>query len=196
MGKPYSDLEKRALAVLAGGGDPAASRDLGLANYWKWRINPLDDSHDLPSASERSSGRKLLEVTLKPFGLDNTVDALIKTTISTRSSEFFASRFGIFGIDLVDSSTTGIPLRLNGYKPARVYGRSGAGASAASRISRITKRKYKSYFSESDQGYSSPFGKIAGTSTQAERQTDIKTTLLAGSSTLGLVTFTPEKLKV
>lgn len=196
MGKAYSDLEQRALAVLAGGGDPGTSQDEGLANYWKWKINPIAASHNLPAASERPAGRKLVDVTLKPFGLDSTVDALIKTTISIRSSEYFASKFNILAIDLVSSSTTGTPLRLKGYKPARVYARTGAGTSGVSRTSRITGRRYKSYFAESDQGYSAPFGKIAASSTEASQQLDIRASLTGGTSTVGLITFTPEKLKV
>lgn len=196
MGKAYSDLEQRALAVLAGGGDPAASQDQALSNYWKWRVNPLAPSHNLPAASERPAGRKLIDVTITPFGLPSTVDALIKTTISIRSQEFFTSRFATLGISLITGETTGIPLRLNGYKPARVYARTGAGTSGVPRISRITGRRYKSYFTETDQGYSAPFGKKAAASTEAGQQADIKGSFTGANNTVGLVTFTPEKFKV
>jgi hypothetical protein len=68
MGKPYSDLEKRAIAILSGGGDPATSQDQELAKYWKWRLNPSATSHDLPEASIRDTGRKLDDVAIEPFG--------------------------------------------------------------------------------------------------------------------------------
>ena len=51
MAKPYSDLEKQALAIIRGGGDPSTSQDEGLANFWKWKLNPAATSHDLPSES-------------------------------------------------------------------------------------------------------------------------------------------------
>jgi hypothetical protein len=196
MGKPYSDLEKRAIAVLAGGGDPAASQDQELASYWKWRINPTAPSHNLPTASERSTGRKLDDIAITPFGIEMGENMLAKVTISKRSDEFYKPKYADLGIELIDGTGTEVAYRLGSFKPARVYARTGAATSAVTRTSRITGKKYKSYYQESDQGYSAPFGKKLATDTQAERQQEIKTEVQSINSAINLITFTPEKIKV
>jgi hypothetical protein len=98
------------------------------------------------------------------------------------------------GISVIDNTVKAF--RLGKFKPARVYARTGAAATSADRTSRITGRKYKSYYQESDEGYSAPFGKKAATDTQAERQQEIKIEVQSIVDTINLITFTPEKIKI
>lgn len=85
MGKPYSDLEKRAIAILAGGGNPATSQDTAVANYWQWKINPSSAAHRIGEASTRTSGRKKKEVALNPFGADLAQGIFAKAQITQRT---------------------------------------------------------------------------------------------------------------
>jgi hypothetical protein len=195
MGKPYSDLEKRAIAILSGGGDPATSQDQELAKYWKWRLNPSATSHDLPEASIRDTGRKLDDVAIEPFGVVfEGTNVYAKASISQRAKEFFSPKLADLGVKAIDNTVKAY--RLGRFKPARVYARKGAGTTSAPRTSRITGRKYKSYYQEADQGYSAPFGKKTGTDTQAGRQLIVQQAVKAiDAATINLITFTPEKVK-
>lgn len=192
MGKPFSDLEKRAYAILANGGDPAQSQDQELAKYWRWRINPSLDSHDLPTASERPNGRKLDEVAIIPFGIDLPVNQYAKTTISKRSSTFISSgvKTALQIKDIVADTTA---YRLARFRPAKVYARTGAAENPEERTSRITGRKYKSYYAAADQGYTMPFGSTEAASTVAERQAAISAAIKTQDATIDLITFSPEK---
>lgn len=164
MGKPFSDLEKRAFTILANGGDPAQSQDTELANYWKWRINPSLASHDLDAASERPNGRKLDEVTIIPFGIDLPTGQYAKTTISQRSRAF-ANGSVETALQIADITADTVAYRLARFRPAKVYARTGAADTPISRTSRITGREYKSYYAKADPGYTMPFGKQAATDT-------------------------------
>lgn len=195
MGKPFGDLEKRALAVLAGGGNPAQSQDKELANYWTWRINPADNSHDLKTTSVRTSDRKLDDIGITPFSLDLPSGQLAKVTISQRSLAFAAGIKAALGYE--DLGATTVAYRLGKFTPAKVYARTGASDVGVSRTSRITGRKYKSYYSEEKEGYSMPFGEKTAGDTQFERQTAISTALKAlAAQKIELISFTPEKARI
>lgn len=192
MGKPFSDLEKRAFAILANNGDPTQSKDKELAEYWKWRLDPTLASHDLPAASERPNSRKLQQVALVPFGIDLPTNQYAKTTISKRSFDFASS--GVLddlALESVDADT--IAYRLARFRPAIVYARTGAADVTVSRTSRITGRKYKSYYAAADEGYTMPFGKKVAADTVTERQAAIRAALEAKTETIDLITFSPEK---
>jgi len=186
MGKRCGDLEKRALAVLAGGGNPANSQDEELRNYWTWRINPSDNSHNLPAASERPTGRKLDEVAIEPFNIDLVADLFVKVNISQRSNGAAATAVKT-ACGFKTLTATQKALRVDRFKPARVYWRTGDATNSVVRTSRITKRSYKSYYSAGDEGFSVPFGKV-GTDSIVERQAAIRAAL-AG---INLITFSPE----
>lgn len=191
MGKPYSDLEKQALAVIRGGGNPANSQDQGLANYWKWRLDPSDASHDLPDASTRKIGRKLDYIAVKPFVTLPVATQYAKVTISQRSLQGMPTTLKpVAGFKTLTEEPTA--LLLGGFKPARVYFRKATGTTEQPRTSRITKRKYKTSYTASDQGYSVPFGKIATTDTQLSTQQDLTVLLTAPNPGFTLVTFSPE----
>lgn len=130
MGKPYSDLEKQALAIIRGGGDPATSTDEGLANYWKWRLNPASSSHDLPAASTRTTGRKLDFVSILPFAVLPVATQRGRVTISQRALAAAASGLrAAAGLKLLSEEPTS--LDLGNFKPARVYYRTGAATANA-----------------------------------------------------------------
>lgn len=194
MGKPFSDLEKRAYTILANGGDPLQSLDQELASFWQWRINPSANSHDLPAASERPNGRKLEDVAIRPFAVDLPTNTYAKVTISERSSTWGANDLqGLY--QHVDITTTNIALRLKNFRPARVYARTGAANTPVSRTSRITGREYKSYYDRADQGYSAPFGDSADGDGLQARQVAIEQSLSSGDTTINLISFSPEKYR-
>lgn len=190
MGKRFGDLERRALAVLAGGGNPANSVDEELKKYWTWRINPSDSSHNLPAASERPTGRKKTPVYLTPFGKDVPDTILFAASISQRSNTARTSQDltnAVLGYEALGTKTD---VSSPGFRPARVYYRTGDAANSISRTSRITGRIYKTYYTAADQGYSAPFGKV-GTNTQGERQSAIRTAIGAD---INLITFSSERI--
>lgn len=193
MGKPYSDLEKRAIAILAGGGNPATSQDQAVARYWQWKINPSAASHRLNAQSKRPNNRKKDEVALLPFSVAPIPGVFAEAMISKRSkTALTAANATICG----HQSTTGSDKVINfgKYKPAYVYWRTGEAAESADRTSRITGRTYKSYYTATDEGFMAPFGRptTSSTDSQAARQTAIKTALGTG---INLITFTPEKYR-
>lgn len=190
MGKPYSDLEKRALAILANGGDPAKSQDTALAKYWAWKINPSSNAHNLPAESTRTAGRKKTEVALLPFGVTLGANVFAKAQITKRTDDnnsSIQSECGYQTLSIEDQA-----LRLRGYNPAYVYWRTGAATTSTQRTSRITGKPYKSYYAQTDQGYLAPFGRKAAGDTEGERQKAIKGAL---GTSINLITFTPEKYR-
>lgn len=194
MGKPYSDLEKQALAIIRGGGNPATSADEGLANFWKWKLNPADNSHDLPSESTRTTGRKLDFVAISPFASLPVATQQAKVTISQRAlAAVPAAVKTAAALKLASEEPTA--LVLGNFKPAKCYFRLGAATTATPRESRITKRKYKSAYTPSDQGYSFPFGKKTATDTLVSTQADIRTAFGTGATAPRLITFSPEKYR-
>lgn len=198
MAKRFGDLEKQALAILANGGNPATSQNTALANYWQWRVNPSDPAHNLPAASERPNGRQTMPVYLKPFGVNLAATIFAKVTISERSDTAAGTTVKTACEILSDPLTpaTNIGLALKGFKPARVYWRTGRADSSSDRISRITKETYKSFYGTNDEGFSVPFG-AKGSDSLAIRQNDIKVAVkaLAGVGSKGLITFSPEKYR-
>ena len=194
MGKPFSDLEKRALAILANGGDPSQSRDLELARYWEWRLNPSASSHDLPEASTRTTGRKLDDYALRPFGIDLPAGTFAKVTMSQRTkAALSANQLTILQVTEIEQNTTAY--RLARFTPAKVYWRTGANATPIERTSRITGRKYKTYYEQSDEGYTAPFGKAGDNVSLQQRQQAIREALQPESGTVDLVSFSPEKAR-
>lgn len=190
MGKPYSDLEKRALAVLAGGGNPATSQDEELRNYWQWRVNPRDSSHNLPEASTRTAGRKLDTVAIEPFSITLITNLFAAVTISQRTNNAaVAAVKTACGFRALAAEQKSLPIKR--FTPARVYWRTGEAATSANRTSRITKRNYKSYYAAGDEGYSAPFGKV-GTDSVDQRQVAIAAAL---GNTIQRITFSPEKYR-
>lgn len=189
MGKRFGDLEKQAIAILANGGNPAASTDQALAKYWAWKINPSSNDHNLPAASERPNNRKLTDIAIEPFALVLPANIFAGCTYSKRSETAGAGVKTACGIKVL--GTNDIRLNIKSFKPARVYWRTGEAAESAARISRITGRTYKSYYAATDEGFSVPFGKV-GAGTVAERHAAIKAALPA---TLNLITFSDEKYR-
>lgn len=192
MGKPFSDLEKRALAILANGGDPAQSRDLELARYWEWRINPSANSHDLPAASTRTQGRKLDDYAIKPFGIDLPTGTFAKVTMSKRTEAALNDSQKTI-LQLIEIQDDTVAYRLARFTPAKVYWRTGAGTTPVERTSRITGRKYKTYYESTDQGYTAPFGKTTDGVSLQQRQQAIRGALQPEAGTVDLVSFSPEK---
>ncbi|WP_009632445.1 hypothetical protein [Synechocystis sp. PCC 7509] len=196
MGKRFGDLEKQALAILAGGGDPATSLDEGLKKFWAWKINPSAASHNLPAVSERPNGRETLEIHLKPFAATLPANVFATVTLSKRSDTAGGNAIKTACGLTVPTVGTDIGLKLKNFTPARVYWRVGRAASSSDRISRITGRSYKSYYAAADEGFSMPFGK-KGTDDLESRQVEIETAVeeLAGVGANGLITFSPEKYR-
>ena len=192
MGKPFSDLEKRAFTILANGGDPAASQDSELASYWRWRINPSLNSHDLPAASERPDGRKLDDVYINPFGVDMPTGVFAKVSASQRALTYAQAGLKT-ALQHTTLAATETGFKLGNFKPAKVYLRTGAAATSLSRTSRITGREYKSYYAREDEGYTYPFGQNNDAETLSDRQSEIRTAILAQDSTINLISFSPEK---
>lgn len=191
MGKPYSDLEKRAIAILAGGGNPATSQDTAIANYWKWKINPSSSDHKLPIPSLRTTGRKKSDVALNPFGADLAANIFAKAQITKRTNDAMPANLKTACAYKALSGSDGQALRLRGYKPAYVYWRTGEATTSEQRTSRVTKRPYKSYYKAEDDGYLAPFGQSVATDTEGDRQKAIKLAL----PNINLVTFTPERYR-
>lgn len=193
MGKPYSDLEKRAIAILAGGGNPATSQDQVVARYWQWKINPSNANHRLPATSKRPNNRKKDEVALYPFALELAAGVFAQAMISKRAKAALGTNNTVCGHQT--PSTGQQVLQLGNYKPAYVYWRTGAATDSADRTSRITGRTYKSYYTATDEGYMAPFGKNgAGPGiSEAERQQAIQAALT--NTNINLITFTPEKYR-
>ena len=192
MGKPFSDLEKQAFTILANGGDPAQSLNEELARYWRWRINPAANSHDLPSESTRTQGRKLDDFGLNPFGIEMPTGVLAKVTMSKRTQAAIDDPLKrTFGISDLDDTTQSY--RLGRFTPAKVYWRTGASTTPVERTSRITGRKYKSYYEESDQGYTAPFGEATDGASLQERQKEISAQIRQAFPTADLISFSPEK---
>lgn len=190
MGKPYSDLEKRALAILANGGNPAQSQDTAVANYWQWKINPSSAAHNLPETSTRTTDRKKDAVALNPFGATLATGVFAKAQITKRTNNALPA-----GVKTACAYQTVAnnqqALRLRGYSPAYVYWRTGEATTSATRTSRITRKPYKSYYAPEDQGYLAPFGQSAAGDTEGERQKVIKSAF----TNINLITFTPEKYR-
>jgi hypothetical protein len=191
MGKPYSDLEKHAIRLITVQPDYTQWTDEEVRKYWAWKIRADKASHNLPSASERPSGRKLSPVYLKPFGKNLPATVFYQAGITTRSKEAKVNQ-GLTD-EVLGYLTPGAdanneePKR---FKPARVYYRTGAATTPVTRTSRITGREYKTYYAAVDQGYSMPFGK-KGTDTEAQRHQEI---IAAIGNDIHRITFTPERI--
>ena len=194
MGKPYSDLEKRALAILANNGNPASSQDAEVANYWKWKINPSLDSHTLDEGSTRPRGRKLLDVAINPFGINMAANTFAKATISDRANDFLDADIKS-ALKFKTLAANDTVYRLGRFTPARVYFRLGAATATRTETSRITRRKYKTHYQKTDQGYTAPFGQSAEADTVFARQTQIKTAIKSKFESANLITFSPEKVR-
>ncbi len=191
MGKPYSDLERQAIAILANGGNPANSQDTALAKYWAWKINPSNSDHKLPPASKRTADRKKDPVYLLPFGATLNASIFAKVQITKRTNTALpATAKTACNYKTLGNADQG--LRIRGYDPAYVYWRTGAATSSTDRTSRVTGRTYKSYFAAGDQGYMAPFGRDDATDNEAARQKAITT---AFGTSVQLITFTPEKYR-
>lgn len=192
MGKPFSDLEKQAFAILANGGDPAQSLNTELARYWRWRINPSLDSHDLDPESIRAENRKLDDFAIEPFGLDLPNGVSAKVTVSKRTQarvpEGSRATFGFKAIN-----ATNVAIKLANFRPAKVYWRTGALDQSVERTSRITGRKYKTYYRENAEGFSMPFGEGAENETLQQRQEILRGWLQANQDDPELISFSPEK---
>jgi hypothetical protein len=191
MGKPFSDLEKQALRLLAGGGNPLTGNDEELKKYWKWRINPGDVSHNLPDASTRTVGRQLNEIGIIPFGLDLATNQVAKTTVSQRSQTFYASKKSELGHKTLGGTTIAIPLD---FIPAKIYARQSTATAPRQETSRITGRKYKTKFTSANQGFSAPFGLKTAGDEIAARQLALAVAIRELQD-VQLVTFTPERFK-
>jgi hypothetical protein len=191
MGKPFSDLEKQALAIIRGGGNPETSQDEAISNYWKWRMNPNSAAHKLPAASKRTSGRKLDYMSILPFATLPVATQRAKVSISQRSFQGMPPGLKTpAGLKTLTEEPTS--LRIGNFKPARVYFRKGAGASSTVVTSRITKREYRTLYASSDEGFSVPFGKTTATDTLSSTQADITAELSAPALGINLITFSPE----
>lgn len=191
MAKPYSDLEKRAIALLANGGNPAQSQDTAVARYWQWYTNPANANHKLPTASKRPNDRKKDAVYLRIFSKDLAVTTFAHVQITKRTNTAMPSGVKTAcNYHTLGTNDEGIGLK--GFKPAYVYWRTGEATTSADRTSRVTGRTYKSYYAAADQGYLAPFGKY-GTDTEGDRQRAIKAAF--GATPPNLLTFTREKYR-
>lgn len=187
MARRFSDLNEQVFNIFASGGDPAQSNIGEVKNYWVWRTNPSNADHKLKPASKRSSGRKLDSIYITPFTITLAADTYAKLSISQRTKTAAGTTIATAaGHKAISGSESG--LVVGKFQPAKVYWRNGAATTSADRISRITKETYKSYYTETDEGFSAPFGKV-GTGTYQERQAAIRTAIGAG---VNLITFSPE----
>ena len=81
------------------------------------------------------------------------------------------------------------------FTPAKVYWRKGAATTPITRTSRITGRKYKSYYEANDEGFTAPFGEKTANDTVTERQQAIRAAIQTETSTIDLLSFSPEKAR-
>lgn len=188
MGKRFGDLEKRAVAILANGGNPANSQDQELANYWQWKINPSSNAHNLPEASTRTQGRRKDPKYITPFGVALAANQLAKVEVTRRTLTVVTGAI-LTAVGFGNLSGTETGIKVGSFKPAQVYWRGGAATSPTQRTSRITNQPYKSYYAAGDEGFVAPFGKV-GNDSVIQRQTAIKTALGAN---INLISFRPEK---
>jgi hypothetical protein len=192
MPKPFSDLERQAIAILANGGNPANSSDTALARYWQWKINPSAASHNLPADSTRTANRKKDPIYLVPFGVDLPAATFAKVQITRRTNTALPPAVKTAVAHRTTTATDFTP-RLKNFAPAYVYWRTGAATDSTPRTSRITGRPYKSYFAAADEGYLAPFGRTAATDSEADRQRAIAAAFPAPAP--GILTFLPEKYR-
>lgn len=192
MAKPFSDLERQAIAILANGGNPATSQDTALARYWQWKINPSSNAHDLPAESTRTTGRKKDSVALLPFGVDLNASIFARALLTKRTNAALPAGVKT-ACGYKTASATDQVLKLRSYNPAYVYWRTGEAATSADRISRITGRSYKSYYARQDEGFLAPFGRNTATDSENDRQRVIRAAF--GATPPNLITFTPEKYR-
>ena len=190
MGKPFSDLERRAIALVAVQPNYTTWPDEELRKFWAWKIYADRASHNLPAASERPTGRKKTKVYLTPFGQNIPTTVVFGCTISERSNTARTTQSLTDAALGYEPIAAKMDLTTKRFKPARVYYRTGDAADSIGRVSRITGRTYKTYYSGSDQGYSAPFGKV-GTDTEGARQTALKTAI---GTDIKLITFTSERI--
>lgn len=191
MAKPYSDLEKQVLAILTSGGNPANSENKDVANYWAWKINPASSAHDLDGDSIRGTNRQLDVIVLIPFTTLPVASLKAKETISGRALLAATSKgLDKFGIAALAADSGAV--FLGKFKPAKVYWRTGASAEAKPRTSRITRRKYKTRYAATDEGYSVPIGKGTGGTNFLARSTALTADLIAGQAVRPLISFSPE----
>lgn len=191
MGRPFSDLEKQALRLLAGGGNPLTGNDEELKKYWQWRINPAAPSRRLPAESSRATGRQTNEVGITPFGFELAASQVARVTISQRLAAFYNAEKDELGLKTLSATVIGIPLE---FTPAKIYARRGAATTPREETSRITGRKYKTKFSPTDEGFTAPFGSKTSGDSIAVRQAALALKIGAFSG-VGIVTFTPERFK-
>lgn len=190
MANRFGDLEKRAIAILANGGNPANSNDTELARYWQWKINPSSANHKLPAASVRGTNRKLNNRHITPFNVEMVAGTFVQVQISQRTATAAQTIATQLGYQTLTAGQNSYPLKK--FKPAQVYWRTGAAATSTPRTSRITGKPYKSYFTGADEGYTASFGKV-GTDSYTDRTRAIQTAL---GNTINLVTFTAEKASI
>ncbi|WP_319418858.1 hypothetical protein [Pleurocapsa sp. FMAR1] len=194
MGKPYSDLDKRAFAILSNGGNPATSQDKELAKYWAWKLDPSATSHDLDAASVRTTGRKLNYIGINPFGIDMAANNYAKVTVTKRTDAILTDV--LENILKHEKDPTGkVFYPLKGFKPAKVYFRRGAATSPRPETSRITGRKYKTYYQKGDLGYSAPFGQGVESDTFLSKSAQIRGAIQTAFADASLITFSPEKVR-
>lgn len=188
MARRFSDLEKQVKAILANGGNPLTSTDEAVRRYWEWYTNPSNAAHKLPAVSVRANGRKLSDKNITPFTVEMVAGTFVKVQISARTNT--AATGGIATALGYQTLTAGQnSYRLKRFRPAQVYWRTGAATDSAPRISRITNRSYKSYYTAGDEGYTASFGKT-GTDSYTDRTRAIATALGAN---INLITFTAER---
>ncbi len=194
MGKPFSDLDKQVYAILAGGGDPLQSQNEAVRKYWEWKLNPSANSHDLPTSSTRTAGRKLTDVAITPFDIELDAGIFARVTISERSNTFYTDKLSDLGITAISATTKAYSL--GKFTPAKVYARTGASETSTERTSRITGRKYKTYYTSTDEGFSAPFGQKTAGDRESERQSALLPIVKGIADTIELVSFTPEKARI
>lgn len=190
MPKRFGDLEKRAIAILANGGNPANSNDTEVARYWQWKINPSNANHKLPTTSVRANNRKLSNRNITPFNVEMVAGTFAQVQISARTATAAQTIATQLGYQTLTAGQNSYPLKK--FKPAQVYWRTGAATTSAARTSRITGRSYKSYYTNADEGYTASFGKV-GTDSYTDRTRAITTAL---GTTINLITFTAEKASI
>lgn len=190
MADRFGDLDRRAFAIIANGGNPATSNDQELARYWQWRINPSNANRRLPAVSVRANNRKLDPRYIKPFTVEMVETAFAEISISRRTAQAANAFQDALGYQTLTTAQNAYPLKK--FRPAQVYWRTGAATTSTQRTSRITGRNYKSYYTAADEGYTASFGRT-GTASYTDRTRAIRQAL---GTDINLVSFTPERSRI
>jgi hypothetical protein len=164
---------------------PATSK---YSKYYKWKTDPT--VRQLGDGVMPSQGKKI-SLLLKPFGLEHSDDNNVAVQVSGRAhtkisgnAAVYGALDTIYGLKAIDADA----VRASGFKPAKVIMAvlKTTPTAVLGSANKITGRAYKK---RTDASYTCPFGRVAATSTEFERESAI----LAQLEVTHSVTFTPER---